>query len=165
MKALSRVIAAALVLTAWGAFAGIADSPLPVLVAGQATHFLYSVPAVVDDGQLATFFSCTSTDTSTQQVGVEVFPFNGGGPNNDAAATSVSVAAGATVTFGTSSSTDWVVHVVGGSGSPSNFGSARILSTSTKLICTAFVADRSTSPPTTSWQLTIIAKLKQKAAN
>ena len=33
------------------------------------------------------------------------------------------------------------------------------------LICTAFVVDRANAPPQTSWQLTIVAKLKQKAAN
>jgi hypothetical protein len=31
--------------------------------------------------------------------------------------------------------------------------------------CTAFVADRLGNPPETSWQLAIIAKTKQKAAN
>jgi hypothetical protein len=49
--------------------------------------------------------------------------------------------------------------------SPWKEGSARIIATSKKLVCTAYVADVDNSPPTTSWQLTIIAKLKQKAAN
>jgi len=44
-------------------------------------------------------------------------------------------------------------------------GSARILSTSKKLVCTAFVADDGNAPPTSSWELTIIAKTKHKAAN
>ena len=44
-------------------------------------------------------------------------------------------------------------------------GSARILATSKKLACTAFVADRVDDPPQTSWQLTIIKKTTQKAAN
>ncbi len=50
-------------------------------------------------------------------------------------------------------------------GGAANGGSARILSTSKKLICTAFAGDRITVPPQTTWQLTIIAKTKQKAAN
>src|SRR5438552_17755735 len=85
------------------AVAGIADSPLPVLSAGAATFHLYSVPGVVHSGGIDTFFSCTSTDAATIQVGVEIFPSTGGPPGNDAAATSVSVAPGATVIFGTSS--------------------------------------------------------------
>jgi hypothetical protein len=44
-------------------------------------------------------------------------------------------------------------------------GSARILSTSTKITCTAFVADSFNAQPTIGWQLTIIPKTKQKAAN
>jgi hypothetical protein len=43
--------------------------------------------------------------------------------------------------------------------------SARILATSKKLVCTAFVADACANPPAFGWQLTIIAKTKQKAAN
>src|SRR5436190_12483325 len=81
--------------------AGIADTPLPVLVAGQTTQFLYSVPGVIDGGGLGTYFACTSTDTAAMQVGVEVFGILGGGPANDAVATSVNVAPGATVFLGT----------------------------------------------------------------
>ena len=44
-------------------------------------------------------------------------------------------------------------------------GSARILASSKKLVCTAFVADAGNAPPTSMVQLTIIAKLKQKAEN
>ena len=44
-------------------------------------------------------------------------------------------------------------------------GSARILATSKNLVCTSWVADTGNAPPTSGWQLAIIAKLKQKAAN
>src|SRR5712692_3287226 len=80
--------------------AGIADSPLPVLSAGATTFHLYSVPGVIRSGSLGTYFSCTSTDTTTMQVGVELFAAPGGAPGNDAVATSLSVAPGATVIFG-----------------------------------------------------------------
>src|SRR5437762_6366603 len=83
------------------AFAGIADTPLPVLQAGATTYHLYSVPGVMSTGGLGTYFSCTSTDTTTMQAGVEVFSSCGGAPVNDAVATSLSVAPGATVIFGT----------------------------------------------------------------
>ena len=83
------------------AAAGIADSPLPVLSAGATTFHLYSVPGVISSGGLRTYFSCTSTDTATMHVGVELFDALGGAPANDDAATSLSVIAGATVIFGT----------------------------------------------------------------
>src|SRR5260221_470 len=84
------------------AHAGIADSPLPVLVAGETTLHLYSVPGVIDSSGLGTFFSCTSLeDTATVQVGIEIFLAIGGPPSNDAAATSLSLPPGATRIFGT----------------------------------------------------------------
>jgi hypothetical protein len=144
--------------------AGIADSPLPVLVTGQTTLHLYSVPGVINGGGLGTYFSCTSTDTATIQVGVELFSSAGGSPGNDAAATSLSVAPGGTVIFGTSAAAGISISSSLGGGAMSK-GSARILATSKKLACTAFLADPGNAPPTSMAQLTIIAKLKQKAAN
>src|SRR5439155_14195713 len=81
--------------------AGIADSPLPVLTAGAKTLHLYSVPSIIRGGGLETFFGCTSTDTATMQAGVELFCSAGGAPCNDAVATSLAVAPGATVMFAT----------------------------------------------------------------
>jgi len=139
--------------------AGIADSPLPVLEAGKTTYQVFSVPGYIRSGGLSSFFSCTSTDTATMQVGVEVFGSAGGAPFNDAVATSLGVVPGGNVIFGTSSAVGIVVNSnVGGS----SHGSARILATSKKLVCTAFVADIGNAPPTTAWQLNIIAKTKQK---
>ena len=152
------------------AFAGIADSPLPLLQTGAGTQLLFSVPGVISGGYQASFFVCTSTDTAPQQVGVEVFYGSGGAPCNDAAMESVTVQPGATVKFSTGSVNSLIlggvvsdsVILCGGFGT----GSARILSTSKKLVCTAFVGDRINDPPQTpSYQLTVIAKLKQKAAN
>lgn len=146
------------------AVAGIADSPLPVLTVGEPTYHLYSVPGVIRAAGLGTFFSCTSTDVATIQVGVELFFAPGGAPANDAAATSLSVAPGATVIFGTGAAAGILIDSSLGGGSMSK-GSARILATSRKLVCTAFLADDGNAPPTSMAQLTIIAKLKQKAAN
>src|SRR5207247_57290 len=94
MKIRSAVIAVVVpvALAAPQARAGIADSPLPVLSAGATTFYLYSVPGVEATGVLSAFFSCTSTDTATMQVGVELFGPAGGAPDNDAVATSLSVA-------------------------------------------------------------------------
>ena len=104
MKSALSVIGLAVcvgLIAASQARAGIADSPLPVLSAGATTFHLYSVPGVIASGGLDTYFSCTSTDTATMQVGVELFDAFGGAPANDAVATSLSVATGATVRFGT----------------------------------------------------------------
>jgi hypothetical protein len=137
---------------------------LPVLLPGSTTLHVYSLIGVIGaGGGLGTYFSCTSTDTIPIQVGVELFGAAGGAPSNNAVTSSLSVAPGATVVFGTVSPVaafivDSILGILGN-------GSARILSTSKKLACTAFVADRLNSPPTSAWQLTVIAKTKQEAAN
>ena len=159
-------IAAAVLLVAQVASAGIKDSPLPTLSAGATTYHLYSVPGVVNDGPsfLATYFSCTSTSTSSIVVGVEVFGASGGGPLNNAATTAVTIPAGGSVRFGTNGSSTFSIDSLLGPGSVS-VGSARILSTSKSLICTAFIADYTANPPASMTYLTIVAKAKQKAAN
>ena len=156
-------LVAVALLAARLAQAGIADSPLPVLVAGETTLHLYSVPGVMRGAGLETYFTCTSTDTTTMQVGVELFCSAGGGPVNDAVATSLSVAPGATVRFGTGASVG--ISIDSGLGGGCTKGSARILATSKKLACTVFVADAGNAPPTSMVQLTIIKKTIQKAAN
>ena len=166
MNALRPTVVAAVVslaLAAPEARAGIADSPLPVLSAGATTLHLYSVPGVIAGGGLDTFFSCTSTGTAAMQVGVELFAGPGGAPINDAATTSLSVAPGATVIFGTIPAVGISVSssVGGGFGN----GSARVLATSNKLACTAFLADPFNAPLTSMAHLTIVKKTTQKAAN
>ncbi len=143
--------------------AGIADSPLPVLIAGVDTLHLYSVPGVIAASGLDAFFACTSTDTATMRVGVELFASPGGAPINDPVATSLSVAPGATVIFGTSAAVG--ISISSSLGGFFSKGSARILATSKKLACTAFIADPGNAPPTSMTYLTIIKKTTQKAAN
>jgi len=163
--ALATVALAALLTRTVPCVAGIADSPLPVLTAGEKTLHLYSVPGVIAGaGGLETFFSCTSTDTAPMQVGVELFFSGGGAPANDAVATSLTVGPGATVTFGTSIAVGISISSNLGGGFFSK-GSARILATSKKLACTVFVTDNGNAPPTSMVQLTIIKKTSQKAAN
>src|SRR2546427_2864 len=133
--AASTFVAVGLLTTVGPAAAGIADSPLPVLTAGAPTIHLYSVPGVIRIWGLSTFFSCTSTDAATIQV----------------------------VIFGTGSAAG--ISISSNLGGLFSKGSARILATSKKLACTAFLADPGNAPPMSMVQLTIIAKLKQKAAN
>ena len=144
------------------ALAGIVDTPLPELVTGKKTIHVYSVSGVgAWGGYLGAYFSCTSTDTATMQVGVEVFGDPGGGPANDAVATSLSVDPGATARFGTTSAVGITIHSDLGVGIVAG-GSARILATSKKLVCTAFLADRTNAPPASMVYLTIIKKTTQK---
>ncbi len=142
-------------------FAGIADSPLPVLSAGVNTLHLYSVPGVVNGGGLGTYFLCTSTSTGSQVVAIELFAAAGGGPLNSAASTEQTVAAGATVTFGTQTASALTINQDLGAPIITN-GSARVLSTSKSLICTAFLSTVGTNPAQTGPYLTITAKTKQK---
>ena len=161
----TRNLVAVAVCVLWSApaAAGIVDSPLPVLSAGATTLHLYSVPGVIGISGLGTYFACTSTDTAAMQVGVELFFAPGGAPANDAAATSLSVGPGATVIFGTSAAAG--ISIDSSLGGGLSKGSARILATSKKLACTAFIADVGNAPPTSMVYLTIIKKTKQKAAN
>jgi len=143
--------------------AGVLDSPLPELLAGQTTLHVFTVPGIIATGGIGSFFNCTSLDTVTMQVGVELFPAPGGAPINDTVATSLSLAPGATVIFGTSAAVG--ISISSSLGGLFSKGSARILSTSKKLGCNAFMADTSNDPPTSMAQLTVITKTKQKAFN
>jgi len=151
--------------------AGIADSPLPVLQAGLQTLRLYSVPGLQNGGGvlLGAYFSCTSTSTSTMVVSVEVFGAGGGSAINNAATDALTVPPGGTVRFGTAEAVglflNGVLHSGGAGIGTLEEGSARILSTSKSLICTAFLADFNDVPPNSMVELTIVAKTKQKAAN
>jgi hypothetical protein len=121
--------------------AGIYDSPLPVLQEGMETFHVYSVHGIVGGSGLATFFTCTSTDTVSMRVGVEIFYSIITLPkHNDPIATSLSLAPGGTVVFGTDADAraDTAYSNLGVSVSMTE-GSARILSTSEKLTCTAFI--------------------------
>ncbi|MCK6554655.1 hypothetical protein L6Q96_08775 [Candidatus Binatia bacterium] len=153
------------------ALAGIADWPLPTLVAGKKTLHVYSVSGVGGGagGLFGTYFSCTSTDTTTIQVGVEVFNYAGGCPSppgcapvNNAVATSLAVDPGETVLFAAGGGAAGIinVHSLLGDGGVV-LGSARILSTSRKLVCSAFLADRLNVPPSMVY-LTIVKKTTQK---
>jgi hypothetical protein len=159
MKRVSLLLSFALISSP--AYAGVVDSPLPA----PLTQHVFTVPGVMETGILATGFHCTNLDKAPVTIGVELFGSAGGGPYNDAAATSSTVDPGATVLFATSPLTNGVPGDLDIGGAGMGRGSARILATSKSLACTAFVMDPLNVPPATSWQLTIIAKTKQKAAN
>src|SRR5438093_10673772 len=112
-----RVIVLAIVLACVAtAVQAQIDSPPPALQ-GQPSFHLYSVPGVIRIGGLGTFFACTNTTDAAIRVGIEVFGPAGGAAANDPSATSLNVAAGATVLFGTGGAVG--LSVSGNLGSPS----------------------------------------------
>jgi hypothetical protein len=82
-------------------------------------------------------------------VGVELFNAVGG-VGNDAAATSLTLMPGQTLAFGTGFALNFTVDSVIG-GLISSKYSARVLSTSKKIGCNAFVMDVANAPPTSGW--------------
>ena len=136
------------------------NSPPPALQ-GQPSFHLWSVPGVIRGGGLETFFPCTNTTGAPIRVGIEVFGSGGGGAINDPSATSLNVAAGATVLFGTSAAVGLSVNSSLGAGISK--GSARVLATAKSgIICGAFLADPGNAPPTSMTYLTVVKKTKQK---
>ena len=155
------VTALALAWTVDVAHAQFFYSPPPPLM-GQPSFHLYSVPGATTEGGLGTFFACTNTTSATIRVGVEIFLEVGGGATNDPSATSLDISAGGTRLFGTDGAVWVTVDSPLGSG-PFSKGSARILATAkTGIICSAFLADRLNSTPTSMVKLTVVKTTKQK---
>lgn len=119
----------------------------PPLMMGETSFHIYSVPGVIDNGGFGSYFSCTNTTDSPIRVGVEVFG-PPGGVANDPSATSLTVAAGGFVIFGTSTSASGIIIDSGPGAGGISKGAARILATAKKgIICGAFAADRLNAPP------------------
>jgi len=141
--------------------AGVVDSPVPDL-AGDPAKVLFYVSGVTKNNGLETVFHCTSLDSSgSYEVGVEIFSELGGPPSNNAAGGDgvQSVAAGGGVTIATGATAgfheDEVIVTV-----PANIrgGSARIVSTSRRLMCQAFLMEELGSPPAVMTPLRVVAK-------
>lgn len=172
MQASHRPIICALALAgalaATPALAGVADSPLPVLAVGSATQHVYSVPGVIKNNNVETVFVCTSFDSAVATVGVEVFAAGGGSPLNDVSPAlgdgteTVSPGGTATITTGATAAfhEDEIIDAL----LPASVrnGSARILSTSKKIGCTAFITDEINDPPSGMAPLRIIYRTKQR---
>ncbi len=123
---------------------GVADSPLPSL-GGPTTQFLFTVPGVMKVGNLDTEFTCTSLSTSQFKFAVQVFASTGGAPLNDVTTGNgvATLAAGATQTISTGSTSG--LHedvVISGVGTSLRNGSARIVSESKAIACTAYIVDK-----------------------
>lgn len=129
--------------------AGVVDSPSPVF-GGKSARTIFYVPNVIHNNGLETIFTCTSLDSGVIRVGVEIFDSIGGLPLNDVSDPTGNgaedVPVGATFSVGT----DNVEVISEGEvivGLPPNIrgGSARIVSNSKRIACSAVVVDETFS--------------------
>jgi len=151
MNAVVRIIfpVAVVGLLAAPAYSGLVDSPSP-LFDGRAARTIFYVPNVIHNNGMETVFTCTSLDSTTIRIGIEIFDSIGGSPLNDVSDPSGNgaedVPVGGTFTVGTDNtevlSEDEVI-----AGLPANIrgGSARIVSNSKRIACSAVVLDESFS--------------------
>ena len=124
---------------------GVADSPLPALSGGAPAQLVFKVPGVMKVGNLDTEFTCTSLSTTSFKFAVQVFASGGGAPLNDVTTGNgaATLAPGATQTIATGATAG--LHedvVITGVGTSLRNGSARIVSESKAIACTAYVADK-----------------------
>ena len=154
-------------LAAGAAGAGIMDSPINNFPNGDKAVHRFSVPGVVaNKGGLSTVIMCTSMEkTERIHIGVEVFDRPPGPPLNDISAGNGVVFAdpGGTRTFEIDNVDATVGDVlVGVGGNQVDQGSARIVSTSAKIICSALLMSEAGTPPTSMTSLQVIKKSNQK---
>jgi hypothetical protein len=156
-------------LAASSALGGVVDSPLPVLQVGKPTQHVFTVPGVIKNNNIETIFSCTSLEKSGSiVVAVEVFGALGGSPLNDASTPSLDGAEtlqpGETATITTGATVGFHEDEIVDSLLPASVrnGSARIVSTSKRIACSAYLADELNDPPSSMTALSILSKQKQK---
>jgi hypothetical protein len=127
--------------------------------AAQTPSVLYTVTGVTKVANLETAFVCTSTETvnaltlQVQLFGNDATPAGSSSP--------LSMTPNQTFTFLTGSVAGVLPNSII-SASLGGTGSAQILSTSKKLLCTAFILDSTSSPPASMVSLPVFAKGKQK---
>ncbi len=137
------------------AFAGLVDSPIPDMDPSHPERAIYFVPGVIKNNNLETEFNCTNLDSQVVRIGVEIFDEQGNGPLNDIASGvadgAQDVPIGGAVTIGTGNTPaiheSEVIQFLSLT-PPINVrnGSARIISTSKRVICHAFVVDQFSDP-------------------
>lgn len=157
--------AAVLAATTTPATAGVIDSPVPSISASAATRVMFIAPGVIKNNGIETAFMCTSLEAGPVTVAVEVFaPEGGAALNNVATGTgngALAVAPGETVTISTGTSVGLHEDLpITGLANVKN-GSARILSTSTRILCTGLLVEKLGSTPATISTLKIFARRKQ----
>jgi hypothetical protein len=160
----TAVATAGLLLSSTAAQAGVADSPVPFLAGSPARH-IYTIPGVIKNNNLETLFMCTSMESFSVTIAVQVFAATGGDPLNDVVGGEgvETVAPGGTATFATGATVAFHEDdTIGTLGAASlRNGSARIIATSKRIACDAFVVDEFGTTPVTMAPLKILSKTKQ----
>lgn len=151
--------------SATAAAAGPGDSAVPSISASGTTRVLYIVPGVIKNNGIETAFMCTSLDTVNATLAVEVFAPEGGPALNDVstgvANGAFAMPAGSTITISTGTSVG--LHedtTISGLANVKN-GAARILATSTRVLCTGVLVEKAGTTPGTIATLKIFARRKQ----
>jgi hypothetical protein len=164
-----RVRCAVLVALVLGAVApagaGVGDKDVPLLNGTVRARVVYTLAGVIHAGtSVVTSISCTSTEKeggAVTTVGIEFFSNSGSAVNDVAAGEGVvELSPGATKTISTGDTLVFFDDAVVTAG---NFkGSARILSSSTRILCVAQLLDPTTNPPSSWVPLPVFAKTKQR---
>jgi hypothetical protein len=129
---------------------------------GQSAKVVYYVNGVTKNNGMETEFVCTSLDSSgTYHIGVEIYDETGAAAFNNVSAGDGEeiVAAGGTLTIGTGNTAGFhETEVI--TAMPLNLrgGSARIVSTSRRLFCQAFLVEELASPPAAFMPLKVIGR-------
>jgi len=152
------------VLAASMVSAGVADSPVPSLNGNSARH-VFTIPGVIKNNHLETIVMCTSLDRVSVTVALQVFASTGGAALNDVAAGEgvETLAPGETATIATGATV--AIHeddIIPLAAASLRNGSARVISTSKKIGCVAFLIDELSDPPAMMAPLKVLSKTKQK---
>jgi hypothetical protein len=142
-------------LATLAAGARVSDGPilphaaLPQFASGRQASHAALFPGAVKRGRVQTDVFCTSLATAPIDVGVEFFGPDGARQNQipESNGALIDVPPGATVTFGTTGSASFLESAVVVLASVAQ-GVARVVSTSSDLVCTAVIVDSAVTPPT-----------------
>ena len=140
--------------------ASIFDAP-PALL-GVKSLRLFTVPGVVTAAGLGTFFSCTNLSQAPVSIAIELYPADDVDACNPLSP--VTIDPGKTVSLHTQNTSDSSYLQSTPITTPPIFmklGMASILSTSKRVVCSAFVTDVYDSPPRTSTSLSVYGKKGQ----
>jgi hypothetical protein len=146
-------LAAVAALAPGATFGGLNDPP----PAAEPIH-VFSVPGAMKSDKLDTVISCTNVDTASIAILAQFF--DDSGTLVDPNAFTVSFNNGESLHFATGLLPSIPLSVQYNTGT--FVGSARIVATSKKMICTAFLIDNTSNPPVSMLQLPVVRRVVQK---
>ncbi|HEY2387787.1 MAG TPA: hypothetical protein VGK30_12560 [Candidatus Binatia bacterium] len=136
------------------AAAGVNDPPPAAL-----PNRVFTVPGAIKTDKLDTVIACTDVDSASVSLKAQFYDQDGtlmgssGGPN-------FSINPGGSIHFATGNLAGIPLSVSFNVGQ--FYGSARVVATSKKLICTGYVVDNASNPPAVMRTLPMIRGLAQK---